>query len=112
MNKLELMQLTEFENADSAMPEPWLEEMGKAGFDRSDLLFSIAWSYKKSSWGAPVILPLEFLRKMEDVRVTVKIGNNHADVPLFKLVTMLMKHDYEVRLEEKEGGGENGTGSN
>jgi len=74
MNKLELMQLTEFENADSAMPELWLEEMGKAGFDRNDLLSSIAWSYKKSIWGEPVILPLEFLRMMESTRVTVKIA--------------------------------------
>ena len=99
MNKLELMQLTEFENADSAMPEPWLEEMEKAGFDRHDILISIAWSYKKERWGAPVILPLEFLRKMEDTYITVNMGNCHTEMSISDLVMKLMKYNYEVRID-------------
>ena len=104
MNKLELMQLTEFENADSAIPEPWLEEMEKTGFDRHDLLVSIAWSYRKSSWGAPVILPLELLRKMEVTYVTVNMGNCHANMSISDLVMKLIKYErnYEVRLETNQ----------
>jgi len=101
MNKLELMQLTEFENADSAIPEPWLEEMERSGFNRHDLLISIAWSYRESNWGAPVILPLELLRKMENTYITVSMGNCHTEMSISELMVKLMKYKgrYEVWLE-------------
>ena len=92
MNKGDLMKLVEQEHADSAMPEPWLEEMERSGFNRHDLLISIAWSYRESNWGAPVILPLELLRKMEDTYVTVNIGNCHTEMSISELVMKLVNY--------------------
>jgi len=56
-----------------------------------------------------VILPLEFLRKMEDTYITVNMGNCHTEMSISDLVMKLMKYDgrYEVWLETDQKRREN-----
>jgi hypothetical protein len=96
MNKLKLMQITGFEKADTAIPESWLNEMENAGFKKSDLLYSIAFSDKK-----PIILPLELINKMSDTYISTNITTTDRDVPCEMQGTTLLDA-LEMILEEPE----------
>lgn len=67
VSKGTLMKLTKnCEGVDSALPEPWLEQVTRLGFDRHEILYSYGYSYKDNSWGRPISLPVAFLELLEN----------------------------------------------
>jgi hypothetical protein len=72
-SKEDLIKLTEnTTGVDAAIPEHWLQEVEKLGFDRHDIIYSYGYSYKGNSFGKPLNLPLEFIKLLEQTEITIK----------------------------------------
>lgn len=66
ISKGDLMKLTGNDtNVDSALPEAWLQNVEKMGFDRHDILYSYGYSYRKSLFGKPLNLSVEFIKLLD-----------------------------------------------
>jgi hypothetical protein len=70
--KGDLMKLTGNDNSvDSAIPEKLVDEMKRLGFNASDVIYAIAYSYKDNSFGIPINLSLEFIKLLENTKIEV-----------------------------------------
>jgi hypothetical protein len=78
-SKEDLMKLTKnTTGVDSAIPESWLQQAEKLGFDRQDIIYSYGYSYKGNSFGKPLNLPLEFIKILGKTEIEVK--NNKGEL--------------------------------
>jgi hypothetical protein len=107
-SKGDLMKLTRNdEGVDSAIPNYIVDEMKKLGFNEQDIIYAIAYSYNNNStMGLPIILPLEFIKLLENTKIDIKdkngellnLGTNYTLADLIK--SLLTGYDnWEIRLK-------------
>jgi hypothetical protein len=85
LSKGDLMNLTNNDcGVDSALPEYWLQEVEKLGFNRDEILYSYGYSYKNSSFGKPLNLPLEFIKTLEDTKIEVIDDKTNQPIKIYE----------------------------
>ena len=102
LSKGDMMEMTgNDEHVDSAIPEYLVEQLKTAKFNIDDVLYAIAYSYKDSSLGRPILLPVAFIKLLENTNITIELACGVMNVTLMDFIKSLLRNDerWEIRLK-------------
>jgi hypothetical protein len=101
-----MMELTKnTTGVDSALPQWFIDEAKKLGFDDQQILFMYGYSYKDNTYGKPLNLLIEFINMLEETKLTIhdKDGEviTYHQPTLMEFILSLLQHTdhWEIRLK-------------